>query len=268
MCVDSKFKLSIITVVKDDLEGFERTINSLNSALHELDTQELQLIESVVVDGSYDQQLIPTLSESAPFPLQYLWVKPEGVYAAMNAGIKIARGEYVYFLNSGDELAGTDSLDVIMKSLVTNPAWAFGQVIFRSPDGTQTSTTFDYPTEKRHLFGRGKFPAHQGMVASLDLVNQLGGFDSSYEIAGDYKLALQLSTFADPIKIDQPIAIFHLGGISSSNWQESLNEFHNARVAVFTLRGAALVPEYVRWRSLYLRMWLARKIGRVNIDPN
>lgn len=264
--MDQELKLTVVTVVKDDSTGFERTLNSLNVALGDLDSHERGSVEYVVIDSSTNTNEIPELIRSESIPTQLRWVEPHGVYSAMNAGLGVAQGKYVYFLNAGDQLFGPGSLHLILEALANEPAWVFGQVIFQGSNGVEATSSFDYQSEKKHFFGRGKFPAHQGTIAARIDIERLGGFDAGYKIAADYKLLLQLSQFADPIEIEHPVATFHLGGISSSMWQESLEEFHQARVEVFELKGAALVAEQFRWRTLFVKMWLARKLGRVSSE--
>ncbi len=88
--------LSVVTVVKDDLDGFQRSIDSLSD-------QFLRGVELVVVDSSTDCLVIPGYMEEFLIQnFQYEWATPRGIYPAMNKGLELARGEYIYFLNAGD----------------------------------------------------------------------------------------------------------------------------------------------------------------------
>lgn len=232
--------LSVITVVKDAPDDFTATVESLAA-------QDLSGVDYVVVDSSSDadpvRQALTRLTGAA---CQYTWTEPRGIYAAMNAGLAWATGEYVYFLNAGDTLHHADVLARVREACSTHrPAWAFGPVEIIGAGGTRTITPpWDYAREKAALFGRGKFPPHQGTFARRTTLVDLGGFEPSYSIVADYAAFLKLSTVADPLALDLVIATFVEGGVSTTRWPESLKQFHRARRAILAPRGVAAAREY------------------------
>jgi glycosyltransferase involved in cell wall biosynthesis len=251
--------LSIITIVKDDPIGFERTIASVTA-------QDLDGVELVVVDSSADQQAIPSAlpTEAIP-PTNYGWAEPKGIYPAMNAALSIARGEYAFFLNAGDAFHDPTALDAIRKVVVDDaPDWLFGQVSFIDEAGTQTlPARFDYAQEKAALFSRGRFPPHQGTIAKTDLLRSLGGFDTSFRIAADYAMFLRLSLRADPSETTAVIADFHTGGLSSTAWRESVQEFHRARRAILLPAGWVAIQEQVNTGLQLARLALNRMLRKL-----
>src|ERR1700753_3551193 len=95
-------KLSVITVVYNDVKGIERTMLSvLNQTYPNI---EYILIDGLSTDGTLDiikkyQDRIKLISE-----------KDAGIYDAMNKGLAIATGDYVLFMNSGDELYSRETV--------------------------------------------------------------------------------------------------------------------------------------------------------------
>ena len=248
--------LSIITVVKDDPEGLQQTLASID-AQGELDA------EVVIIDGSESAVDNVTLSS---LPWRIVRQSPRGIYPAMNAGLESARGEYVYFLNAGDTFSGSDTLTRILDGLRESPdsIWAFGTVEFHDASGHPLhEPSWSYESERGRLFARGVFPAHQGVVARTDALRDLGGFDESYIVAADYKLMLQLSTLAAPIRWTWPIARFQQGGTSSQRWWTALREFHRARREVFNPAGRARIVEAVDTTRLSTKTFIARAIGSI-----
>ena len=229
--------LTVITVVKDDLDGFTRTLRSLSA-------QDLSGVEYVVVDSSTDRREIPdalasalafapdgTGASGAARSGSVTWVPPAGVYAAMNTGMSLASGDYLYFLNAGDELASADVLSSLRAAVSdSSPAWLFGDVEILGTDGSRVITPpWDYASERTRAFSGGYFPPHQGTVVRADLLREIGGFDTSFTIAADYAAFLRLASLADPLRLDVVIARFHEGGVSTQRWARSLAEFHRAR---------------------------------------
>jgi len=217
--------LTVITVVKDDLQGFQLTVNSLVQ-------QQLEGVEFLVIDSSKERSLVSDLVQSIKVPdHRVLWVKPEGIYAAMNDGIKNANGEYVYFANAGDSFASPTTLFDIRRVISTmDPDWVVGRTQIVEQSGkVVVSPLWDYAAEKSHFSARGHFAPHQGTFVRTSTARALGGFDTSYSIAADYALFLKLTALSNPVMVDQVIGRFVEGGASSVHWRQSFREFHRAR---------------------------------------
>ena len=250
--------LSIVTVVKDDIEGFQRSIDSLSP-------QSLAGVELVLVDSSASALEIPAfLSDYLITDYQSEWVEPQGIYSAMNRGLELARGDYIYYLNAGDSFFDQSVIgDLGALVAESSPAWIIGRVqILEQTGASVTSAVWDYETEKKALFARGLFPPHQGTVVKTEALRSVGGFDERFAIAADYAAALSLSQVHDPLITERVIATFFEGGISTTNWQDSFREFHFARQEVFAPRGLAALEERFRYWRHFLSVWLVRKVRR------
>ena len=234
--------VSIVTVVKDDQAGLDQTYQSLVSQT-ELESGAWQWI---VVDGSA-QPL--TVADNLPDGTQvkHELQKPEGIYAAMNRGLDVATGDYVYFLNAGDTLAAAITLRSVIGDLRSHePVWLFGPVLFFNEQGSRlTEREWDYATERRNLFARGLFPPHQGTIMRTSVLRDVGGFSRDLDLVADYETVLKVSLVADPLRVSYPIAHFRQGGASSTEWRSALREFHRARVRIFHPRGAQRLQEWV-----------------------
>jgi putative colanic acid biosynthesis glycosyltransferase len=251
--------LSIVTVVKDDPEGLRLT---LSSVLPHLDDR----IQVTVIDGSWDAEEAPQIvSEFGGTAVDLCWSAPTGVYPAMNIGLSRARGEYVLFLNAGDELHEPAALTSVLATLEQRaPRWLVARVAFVDSGGRAVvPSQFDYEAERRRRFTRGVFPPHQGTVVRRQDLLALRGFDESYRITADYKVALQLSTIDEPILSDVVLATFHEGGVSGTQWQDSMKEFRRARQEVYGLHGWLKMRDDVASAVQYSKMVAARALGRV-----
>lgn len=232
--------LTVVTVVRNDPAGLAASLASLAAQ----DTPPGQV---VVLDGSDDREAVPALLATFPgLPLEYSWSWPQGVYAAMNAGLAEARGTYVYFLNAGDLLAGPTVLSTVCSALAeSSELWAIGEVAFLAADGSRMpEPAWSYDDERARLFARGRFPAHQGVVVRTEALRDQGGFDLSFAVAADYLSILRLAAQERPIELDIPLAVFSVGGLSSQRWRTALAEFHRARRLVFAPSGTAAALEW------------------------
>ena len=95
-------KVSVVTVTKDDPEGLKRTLKSLQS-LHK------KPLEVIVVDGGEASEvagLLPVFESE--LPIKHIHQTPQGIYAAMNLGRSMVSGDYIHYLNGGDEVINFD----------------------------------------------------------------------------------------------------------------------------------------------------------------
>ena len=250
--------LTVVTVVKDDPEGFQSTLKSLTD-------QDLAGVEFVVVDSSGDSETIPQLLLDVSLPDSHLeWIEPSGIYSAMNNGLGQAQGDYIYFLNAGDEFFDSMVLADLEEIVsLESPIWIVGRVEILEQNGSRVfSPAWNYQAERKALFARGLFPPHQGTVVRTEALRSVGGFDESFCIGADYVSALLLSLVSDPLMTDRVVATFSEGGVSTLHWQESFREFHRARLKVFTLRGLAAWGERFRYWKHFSSVWLVRNLRR------
>jgi glycosyltransferase involved in cell wall biosynthesis len=229
--------LTVVTVVKDDPDGLNRTLASLVG-------QDLDDVEIVIVDGSADRDAAPAALARTGLTAAVIWSPPRGVYPAMNEGLAAVRGTYVYFLNAGDSLADSRVLAELVGLLRSSPDWVVGRVRFLAADGAvQPAPAWDYAAERRRLFARGRFPAHQGVVLATGPLRSRGGFDESYRVAADYAAILGFAAAGDPVVWDRTIADFQVGGLSTVQWRVALAEFHRARRSILRPRGSTAALE-------------------------
>lgn len=245
--------LTIVTVVKDDPQGLAATCASVDEQVIKQD------LEHLIIDGSSSV----AACASAPRGINRRIVidPPRGIYAAMNTGLRSARGEYVWFMNAGDTLAEESTVSFVQELLLADPMWIVGRVRIRNRAGQwNASSTWDFEKEKKNFFARGKFPPHQGTIARTSTMRDLGGFDTRFAIAADYHLALRLSSLAPPLMTDSVLANFTEGGLSTQRWQSAHKEFRAARCAVFDLKGRRALRENLLSAKTYGAEFIHRTV--------
>ena len=90
-----KNKLSIITVVKNSKINIEKTIKSVLE-------QDYKNLEYIIIDGNSDDGTLEILNRYKDKISLIISEKDQGIWDAMNKGIKLAKGNIIGFLNSGD----------------------------------------------------------------------------------------------------------------------------------------------------------------------
>ena len=101
-------KISIITINWNNNEGLKRTLESVVS-------QTSREYEYIVVDGASTDGSVETIVRYANHSILRWVSEPDGgIYNAMNKGIRMATGEYVMMLNSGDWFVGEGVLEALL----------------------------------------------------------------------------------------------------------------------------------------------------------
>lgn len=92
------YKLSIITINKNNAIGLEKTIQSVINQTY------FDKIEYIIIDGLSTDGSSMIIDKYRNYFSYWVSEKDNGIYDAMNKGTNAAAGEYLLFLNSGDVL--------------------------------------------------------------------------------------------------------------------------------------------------------------------
>ncbi len=122
--------ISIITVVYNDVYNLERTIRSIRN-------QSYREIEYIIIDGGSTDGTVDVIQKNKD-PISYWISEPDqGIYHAMNKGLKAATGDYVWFINSGDEIYSADTLHSIAEYFMLNADIYYGEAMYIDRQGNE-----------------------------------------------------------------------------------------------------------------------------------
>ena len=206
-------KLSIITINYNNVAGLQKTLESVFR-------QTCRAFEYIVVDGASEdgsKELIEEFSAKADFPFRWLSEPDNGIYAAMNKGIRMAQGEYLHFLNSGDWLADEKVVENMLKTLPDCDIYVGNKIAVR-PDGkVQKGKNSGQPVTML-TFYRGTIE-HTSAYIRRSLFEKYGYYDESLKIVSDWKWYLEVIGWHNAGVCFTPLYVscFDTGGISSVN---------------------------------------------------
>ena len=239
-------KLTIITINRNNASGLEKTMESVLS-------QTCKEYEYVVVDGaSTDASIgvVKRFAESFGGRLKWISEPDKGIYNAMNKGIRMAGGEYVQFLNSGDRLADRDVVSKMYKALEEkgNPSVLYGNMLKDLPDGRmrRDRSFAGKPITLKGMY-RGSFN-HSPAYIKRDLFDKYGEYDESLKIVSDWKWYLQSIVLGEevPVYVDQDVTVFDMTGISETNL-DLLDQERRDQLAVLIKPG--ILSDYDAWKA-------------------
>lgn len=141
--------------------------------------------EIVVIDGGSTDGTLEWLNTRRSQIAQMVSEPDGGIYDAMNKGIALAHGEWVLFLGSDDRLVGDMTLSEIEGWLKqTEAGVVVGEVAYDDGRIWRLSTRYG-PLARNFLH-------HQGAFYRRTLFDEFGGYDTSFQVMGDYEFNLRL----------------------------------------------------------------------------
>ena len=179
-------KISIITVSFNSEETIKTTLNSVLN-------QNFKNIEHIIIDGKSTDNTIQIVKKYSH--IKKIVSEPDnGIYDAMNKGIKIATGDIIGFLNSDDFFANDNVLSRVASTFINNSnlQGCYADLIYT--DKKDISKTIRYWKSNNFvsgLFSKGWCPPHTTFFVKRSIYEKFGNFNLSYSIASDVELMMR-----------------------------------------------------------------------------
>jgi glycosyltransferase involved in cell wall biosynthesis len=213
--------LSIVTINWNNKPGLEKTLNSIFK-------QSGTDYESIVVDGHSDDGSLEVIQSYAHKIAKWTSEPDNGIYNAQNKGLNAAEGEYVLFLNSGDQFHDSQILEKIHPALDGTDI-VYGDLLIVEPSGSwvkkyNEKISFSY-------FMRDTLP-HQAAFIKKSLFEKTGPYDESLKIVADWKVFMHAKyRFNASFKyLDRVITDYDYTGFSSKKENDRLLKDEKRRV--------------------------------------
>ncbi|HEY0670008.1 MAG TPA: glycosyltransferase family 2 protein [Sphingobacteriaceae bacterium] len=210
--------LSVITVVYNNVRDIERTMLSVLN-------QTYPHIEYLVIDGVSTDGTIEVIKKYEHL-VRVVIEKDKGIYDAMNKGLAMATGDYVLFMNSGDEIYDATTVENV---LTTEP----GADIYYG-ETEMFDETWKSLGQRRHnaperltkaSFRYGMSVSHQAIYVRRSIAEP---YNLQYKLSADIDWILKaLEKARKVVNTHQYVAKYLVGGMSKQKHRESLKERFN-----------------------------------------
>ena len=207
-------RISIITIVYNDKEGFQKTIDSVRSLKYDN-------IEFIVIDGGSNDGTVDLIQNHAANIDYYVSEYDSGIYDAMNKGIKVATGDWLNFMNAGDCFANNNVLNEMDFTINKNVDILYGYKIQRGK--------LVYPISIKNLEIGLIFGNHQCMFFNKNKLHRELYYNKKYKIYADYDLVNRVYIRNNSVInfVDVLVADFAGGGISEKpSLQKRLDKYN------------------------------------------
>jgi glycosyltransferase involved in cell wall biosynthesis len=208
--------LSVITVVYNNVKHIERTLLSI---IH----QTYSSIEFIVIDGASNDGTLAVLEKYKIHFNQFVSEPDKGIYDAMNKGLALAKGDYVIFMNSGDEFYEPQTVEQVFSTQ------AFADVYYGETEMLDEQLISQ--GKRRHgapkkltlqSFNYGMSVSHQAIYIKRSLTKS---YDTKYQLSADIDWILDALTKAKVVvNTNKYVAKYLMGGMSKKRHSQSLIE--------------------------------------------
>jgi glycosyltransferase involved in cell wall biosynthesis len=205
--------ISVITINFNNLNGLKNTFSSIFN-------QTYQDYEYIVIDGSSTDGSKELIEQNSGNISYWLSEPDRGVYHAMNKGILAAKGEYILFLNSGDELFNNQVLENIQDQLFKSDIISGNLNII-----SKEKNIIGVSSEKISFFQMYQDTIwHPSTFIKRNALIQTGMYDESFKICADWKWFFH-AIFKHQLtyrKVDMVVSKFYMDGMSSDKKMSSI----------------------------------------------
>jgi glycosyltransferase involved in cell wall biosynthesis len=244
--------LSVITVVYNNAEDIERTILSVLN-------QTYSHIEYIIMDGDSTDGTKEIISRYEDRVAKFISQKDNGIYDAMNKGLALATGDYVLFMNSGDEIYDSHTVEKVFKAGQDADIY-YGETEMYDKTGKSLG-------KRRHVapkeftwesFKYGMSVSHQAIYIRRSIIEP---FDLNYRLSSDIDWIIRAAKNANKIvNVRMFVAKYLVGGMSKKRHRESLTERFN----IFS-KHYGLVPNVLNHIVIALKLGIYYvRYGRTN----
>ena len=193
---------TIITVVRNGATTLQKCINSIKA-------QTFQDFEYLIIDGASSDGTIDLIRDNSDVVSFAMSQEDQGLYFAMNKGLKLARGKYIGILNA-DDIYFPNTLDLVQEAFRKdfNSDVIYGAMsYFSQPDQAHFIHSDELPN--RMIF-------HPTCFISSKTYKRIGEFDTKYRVAADYEFIMRCFKAGEKfLGLKHALAVFSDGGTSA-----------------------------------------------------
>ena len=200
-------------------------------------------VELIIVDAMSDDGTKEIVESYGDRVAVYIREPDRGIYDAWNKALEVTRGEWCAFLGADDYFLAEGSLAALLRTAREPgpvPAFVYGGIL--RVGGAEDYVNHPDPANPREYLRSGRMLPHPGSLHRDDALREIGGFDSSYRIVGDFVAVLELASREGVRRSPELVTAMGIGGISSSWPTSSLS----AREKFRALRTAVGLPAAIR----------------------
>lgn len=207
--IDSEIKVTIIVVTLNTKKDFIKTIHSIKK-------QKFKSYEIIIVDGKSIDGTVEEIKKIKNKKIRYIIEKDKGIYDAMNKGIRMSKGNWIIFMNSGDIFYNQNVLKSIFLKKINKHDILYGDTIINN-------NFFNYRAKAQKFSKKTVLMpfCHQSTVVKKKLLLK-SNFLLKYKISSDFDFFIK--NFIDGF------SFYNLNIIISKISSKGISDIHRNQV--------------------------------------
>jgi glycosyltransferase involved in cell wall biosynthesis len=215
--------ISIITIVRNQKDFIEETIKSVL-------LQNVPNLEYIIIDGASTDGTLEIINKYKDKISKIVSEKDDGIYDAINKGIRLANFPIIGLINSSDVYV-SGILNKIVKFYYDSPKDViYGDIMFREDELTESFMSFGIANHNK--LDQYMSIYHPSTFISKYAYERVGLYNLKYSSASDYDLLLRLYLNNYSFSyFPEVVSVFRKGGMSGhSNFINNVKENYLIRV--------------------------------------
>jgi len=250
--------LTIVTITFNAERYLPRTLESVKNALAFVEDK--TSVEYLIIDGGSKDQTLNIANQYA-FISNIISERDRGLYDAMNKGLNLATGTYLWFLNAGDEVFDAVTISELLSVFGSNADIYYSDAMLVREDGSEVGLRSKFtphrlpPQLSWKDFSLGMKVCHQSFIAKKEIAPVYDYQNLSADI--DWEINC-LKNSKKTQYLGFVLCRYLMGGLSIQNHRRSLLDRFNVLRKHFGLIPALWNHGIIFWRGF----WFARKNGK------
>src|SRR6266567_553351 len=244
MALSSNVKITIITVCKNSENTIRETVSSVV-------VQTYDNIEYIIIDARSEDATLKIIDEYRERIAVVISDSDEGIYDAMNKGIDLATGDYLFFLNSDDKFLHNRVIELAVNAFSpTYPEIIYGDMLYLDINSGAASLKKQNKINKIYVYKNT--PDQPTVFYKKKVFEKCGKFRTDYKIVSDFEWMLNaiLKKNISLQYIGVALTLFSSGGVSSERFN-TIHDTERARVyseyfSRYELITYAFISRYLR----------------------
>ena len=209
--------LSVVTVNLNRRAGLEATLRSVLGGRPDADG-----VEQIVVDGASTDGSADVVRAWGDRIAHFVSEPDDGIYDAMNKGLRLASGDWVLFLNAGDVLLPGALGALPLRE--TDADFLAGRAVVDENGSDRLIVPFGGAAPSHEALFLHPV-SHQALFTRRETLLRAGGYDRSYRILADWAFALRATRAGARWAVtDAVVARMEPGGVSATAVRDVLDE--------------------------------------------
>lgn len=247
--------LSIITVVFNNLAGLKHTYQSIKS-------QTCTDFEWIVIDGGSKDGTKEWLSNFDGSNMIFISEKDAGLYDAMNKGLKMATGKFVWFMNSGDSIFSSHTVQLLIDQSIGKDV-LYGETMLVDENDTKLGIRSEKTTRvlpkkmTRFSMIMGMVVCHQSFIPQRRLAP---AYNLTYRFSADIDWVISCLERASVIhNCESILSNYLVGGLSAQNQKTGWHERWEIYRAHYGLIYTTFAHIYIAIRYIWKYVFFNKK---------